>query len=73
MDRENTELVDSDVMVSVRDLHVSYGDREILHAVFASSEDAVRGRLALDNWHRNGMLRIKSIERWTILLDGRNG
>src|SRR5882724_5091659 len=33
MDRENTELVDSDVMVSVRDLHVSYGDREILHGI----------------------------------------
>jgi len=33
MDRENTDLVDSDVMVSVRDLHVSYGDREILHGI----------------------------------------
>jgi uncharacterized protein YciI len=47
------------------------GDRVILHAVVAASEEAVRERLAQDNWHRNGMLTIKSIEPWTILLDGR--
>ena len=47
------------------------GEREILHAVSAPSEDAVRERLAQDNWARNGMLTISSIEPWTILLDGR--
>jgi uncharacterized protein YciI len=47
------------------------GEREILHAISASSEQAVQERLADDNWARNGMLTIKSIERWTILLDGR--
>ena len=47
------------------------GDREILHPVSAASEEAVRERLAEDNWHQNGMLTIKSIEAWTILLDGR--
>jgi hypothetical protein len=47
------------------------GGREILHAIDAPSEAAVRERLALDNWHRNGMLSILSIEPWTILLDGR--
>lgn len=47
------------------------GDREILHAICAPSEEAVRARLAEDNWHRNGMLTIRSIEPWTILLDGR--
>jgi uncharacterized protein YciI len=47
------------------------GDREILHAISASSEEEVRRRLAEDNWHENGMLTIKSIEAWTILLDGR--
>jgi len=46
-------------------------ERVILHAIAAPSEDAVRERLAHDNWHENGMLTIKSIERWTILLDGR--
>jgi hypothetical protein len=45
--------------------------REVLHAVFAPSEEAVRERLSHDNWSQNGMLRVKSIERWTILLDGR--
>jgi uncharacterized protein YciI len=48
------------------------GGREVLHAICASSEDEVRTRLADDNWHRNGMLTISSIEPWTILLDGRS-
>lgn len=47
------------------------GEREILHAIDAPSEEVVRTRLAADNWYRNGMLKIKSIEPWTILLDGR--
>jgi uncharacterized protein YciI len=47
------------------------GEREILHAVSAPSEEAARERLAQDNWHKNRMLTIKSIEPWTILLDGR--
>jgi uncharacterized protein YciI len=46
------------------------GDRDVLQVVDASSEEAVRDRLAQDNWHRNGMLQIKSIEAWTVLLDG---
>ena len=45
-------------------------DREILHAISAADEREVRERLAADNWARNGMLRITSIEPWTILLDG---
>jgi hypothetical protein len=48
------------------------GEREILHAVSAPSEAELRERLSQDNWHQNGMLTIKSIERWTILLDGRH-
>ena len=47
------------------------GERDILHAISAPSEEAVRARLAQDNWARNGMLTIKSIEPWTVLLDGR--
>ena len=47
------------------------GEREILHAVSAPSEDAVRARLAEDNWASNGMLTVTSVEPWTILLDGR--
>ena len=47
------------------------GERDILHAICAPSEQAVRERLAHDNWAQNGMLTIKSIEGWTILLDGR--
>jgi len=48
------------------------GEREILHAIDASSEEVVQERLAQDNWHQNGMLTIRSIEPWTILLDGTN-
>jgi uncharacterized protein YciI len=44
---------------------------DVLHAVCAPSKDAVRERLAKDNWAKNGMLTVKSIEGWTILLDGR--
>jgi uncharacterized protein YciI len=47
------------------------GEREILHAISAPSEQAVRERLAEDNWSRNGMLTIRSIEPWTIFLEGR--
>ncbi len=47
------------------------GDRETLHVVDAPSEEAVRSRFAADPWAENGMLSVQSIERWTILLDGR--
>ena len=44
------------------------GDGEVLLAINAPSEATVRQRLAHDNWHQNGMLTIRSIEPWTILL-----
>jgi uncharacterized protein YciI len=47
------------------------GARDVLHAISASSEEEVRARLAQDSWAQNGMLTIKSVEPWTILLDGR--
>ena len=47
------------------------GGREVLLVVDAPSDDAVRERFAGDPWWANGMLRLKSIELWTILLDGR--
>jgi uncharacterized protein YciI len=48
------------------------GDREVLHIVDAASEETIHERLAQDNWTQNGMLTTVSVERWTILLDGRN-
>ena len=48
------------------------GDRDTLHVVEAESEDAIRARLAEDPWAPNGMLTPVSIERWTVLLYGRN-
>ena len=48
-------------------------EREILLAVSAPSEEAVRERLAQDYWAEYGMLTVRSIQPWTILLDGRNG
>jgi len=44
--------------------------RDVLHIVDAPSEAEVRERLAQDNWHRDGMLRVKSVEGWTVVLDG---
>ncbi|HYZ19043.1 MAG TPA: hypothetical protein VE615_05830 [Gaiellaceae bacterium] len=47
------------------------GERETMHVVRAESEDAIRERWATDPWWLNGMLTPKSIERWEIVLDGR--
>ena len=44
------------------------GDRETLHVVDADSEDAIRTRFAEDPWAENGMLTVKNVEQWTILL-----
>lgn len=48
------------------------GDRETLWIVEADSEDAIHERMAKDPWAANGMLRPVRIERWTVLLDGRD-
>lgn len=47
------------------------GERETLHVVDARSVKETRARFAEDPWAANGMLTVKSIERWTILLDAR--
>jgi uncharacterized protein YciI len=48
------------------------GDGErILLIVEAADEDAVRARLGKDPWAPMGVLRIGSIEAWTVWLDGR--
>jgi uncharacterized protein YciI len=44
--------------------------REVLLVIRAPDEEAIRQRLAEDPWASNGMLRVVSVERWTILLDG---
>jgi uncharacterized protein YciI len=46
-------------------------ERFVLHVVQAPSAEAIHERLAEDNWTENGMLETVSVERWTILLDGR--
>jgi len=38
--------------------------------VAAPSEQEVERRLAEDPWRRDGVLKVTSIERWEILLDG---
>jgi uncharacterized protein YciI len=44
---------------------------DALLVINAANEEAVIARLALDPWSES-RLRIDSIERWTILLDGRS-
>jgi uncharacterized protein len=48
------------------------GDRDVLHIIEAGSPEAVHARLAEDNWTQDGKLETVSVERWTILLDGRS-
>jgi uncharacterized protein YciI len=47
------------------------GDREVLMIVEAESADEVRRRLEEDPWAPGGMLRPVSVERWTVVLEGR--
>ena len=53
------------------DEHARYMEALVDDGFIVLGEQAVRERLAADNWARNGMLTVKSIEPWTILLDGR--
>jgi len=46
-------------------------EHRVVHAVEASSAEAVRDTLARDPWSETH-LRIESIERWTIRLDARD-
>jgi len=45
------------------------GAHDALLAVAAGDEAEVRAVLAQDPWSVAGILTIKSVERWTILLD----
>ena len=45
-------------------------EHRVVLAIEADSEDAIRTRFASDPWAETH-LRIDSIERWTIRLDGR--
>ena len=47
-------------------------EERVVHVVEAASEDAVRATLARDPWSETH-LRIESVDRWTIRLDGRGG
>jgi uncharacterized protein YciI len=47
------------------------GERETMHVIEAESEQGVHDLFATDPWWINGMLRPVRMERWTIVLDGR--
>jgi uncharacterized protein YciI len=44
-------------------------EREFLFAINATDEDEIRSTLEDDPWTRSRMLEIRSIQRWTILLE----
>jgi uncharacterized protein YciI len=46
---------------------------EVLLVIDAASEDIIRARLAGDPWTDARLLVIKSVQPWTVLLDGRSG
>jgi uncharacterized protein YciI len=45
---------------------------EVLLVIDATSEAALRARLAEDPWSASGLLEIGRVEPWTILLDSRS-
>ena len=45
--------------------------QETLHVVEAADENDIRVRLAKDPWASADLLRIGTIEPWTMWLDGR--
>src|SRR3954464_3298644 len=44
-------------------------DGDVLLIIDTVEEDAIRSRLADDPWTPMGLLEIKDIKRWTILLE----
>jgi uncharacterized protein YciI len=47
------------------------GEKEVVHVIDSPSEEAIREKFSEDNWEQDGKLSTVSIERWEILLDGR--
>ena len=45
---------------------------EVLLIVDAPGEETVRARLAADPWTEAGLLEVKTVEPWTVLLDSRS-
>jgi uncharacterized protein YciI len=45
-------------------------DVRVVHAIEAESEEAVRSMLACDPWSGTHLV-VRTIDRWTIRLDGR--
>jgi hypothetical protein len=45
---------------------------EVLLVVESTSEPVLRARLDTDPWSKSGLLKITSVEPWTILLDSRS-
>lgn len=43
--------------------------QDFLFAVKATDERAIRSTLHNDPWSHSGMLEVRSIQRWTILLE----
>ena len=48
------------------------GGEQALLIFAAASEQTIEAKLAADPWRHAGMLRMASIKRWEILLDGRS-
>jgi len=44
---------------------------DFLFAIKAADENEIRANLQQDPWSNSGMLDIKSIQPWTILLESR--
>jgi hypothetical protein len=67
---EHAEFMDALVADGFVVLGGPLADGRVVLAVSAESEDVIRATLARDPWSES-LLRVESIDRWTILLDGR--
>ena len=67
---EHAEFMDALVDDGFVVLGGPLADGRVVLVVSADSEDAIRATLARDPWSES-LLRVESIDRWSILLDGR--
>ncbi len=70
---EHAEFMDALVADGFVVLGGPVGDRSTtLHLVTAIDEGEIRRRFAQDPWAREGLLKVESIQRWSLWLDGRS-
>jgi len=66
--RPHADLMNAMVAEGFIRLGGPLAEPDVLLIVEAASAEDIRARLAVDPWHRMGLLTIKSISPWTLRL-----